>query len=557
MYSRGVPKASHRSEHLEDLGGLRPEIALSWKRVRLSGLEPDAPLDGLGATDFDPRSPLMVAASPVLEAMEAHLSGTSYCILLADREGRIVHRWFDDTRVEKVLDDIGVRTGSNFLEESVGTNALGTVLELRKGLNIHGAEHFVEALKQFSCYGHPIRHPLTKRIEGVLDLTGQTSAANPLLAPLIVRAVDDIEQRLLDGTKSSERHLFAAFQAASSRRHKALAGIGENVVLTNRAALDLLEPSDYALLRMLMGDLQGRPEVATQLQLTSGEMVRIQAARVFGAGGGTLFHIDSATSRAGSVVGACPAWQPKSIGLPLLISGGPGTGRSSTAREMALQAPIMFLSAATAVLAGDTAWASEFETMMRARTGTLCVEGINLLSDPLLTLLIDSLATSRRPELIFTSGLREELAGLAITLASTCIQRVDLQPLSSRGTEMHELATRAIRDVNPASRVRLTPSVIEALSAQKWPGNLHELKAVMTHVAQRRTTGDVVLSDLPETYRSTTRERQLAGRERAEREAIIRALVGCDGNKTKASKELGVSRTTLYARMRALRITSY
>ena len=73
----------------------------------------------------------------------------------------------------------------------------------------------------------------------------------------------------------------------------------------------------------------------------------------------------------------------------------------------------------------------------------------------------------------------------------------------------------------------------------------------MTHVAQRRTTGDVVLSDLPETHRSTTREKQLAGRERAEREAIIRALVGCDGNKAKASKELGVSRTTLYARMRA------
>ena len=194
---------------------------------------------------------------------------------------------------------------------------------------------------------------------------------------------------------------------------------------------------------------------------------------------------------------------------------------------------------------------------MRAKVGTLCVEDIHLLSDRLLSLVIERLSAPARPDLVFTSGPRDQLQSLAKTLASMCIQRVDLPDLADRGSQMSALAERAIREVNPQAQVRLTPSVIEVLAAQRWPGNLHELKAVMTHVARCRDSGAVVLSDLPEAYRLPPPDKPLAGRERAERDAIRRALDNCGGNKVKAAKELGVSRTTLYARMRALRITDY
>jgi DNA-binding NtrC family response regulator len=47
----------------------------------------------------------------------------------------------------------------------------------------------------------------------------------------------------------------------------------------------------------------------------------------------------------------------------------------------------------------------------------------------------------------------------------------------------------------------------------------------------------------------------LAGRENAERHAIIEALRRFDGNKTRAAQFLGITRTTLYNRLRALKIT--
>ena len=103
-------------------------------------------------------------------------------------------------------------------------------------MRVHAGEHYVHQLQPFSCYGHPVWHPVTRRLEGVLDITGLAADANPLLAALVTRAVDDIEQRLLDGTRTSERRLLAAFQSASGRRQRVLVAIGENVVLSNRAA---------------------------------------------------------------------------------------------------------------------------------------------------------------------------------------------------------------------------------------------------------------------------------------------------------------------------------
>jgi transcriptional regulator of acetoin/glycerol metabolism len=44
------------------------------------------------------------------------------------------------------------------------------------------------------------------------------------------------------------------------------------------------------------------------------------------------------------------------------------------------------------------------------------------------------------------------------------------------------------------------------------------------------------------------------GLEQAERQAIVAALAAAEGNKSTAATALGISRTTLYARIRALGI---
>ena len=64
----------------------------------------------------------------------------------------------------------------------------------------------------------------------------------------------------------------------------------------------------------------------------------------------------------------------------------------------------------------------------------------------------------------------------------------------------------------------------------------------------------VTAADLPAEYRGSTRAARLRGMEQAERQAILAALAAADGNKSRAATALGISRTTLYARIRALGI---
>jgi transcriptional regulator of acetoin/glycerol metabolism len=534
----------------------RPEIAQSWHRASLAGVDQAGDFGRLVPCDLDPNSALLIGAGPVLDELAASLAGTGYSTILGDRECRVVRRWFDDPRTEASFDSLNLREGVSVLEETIGTNALGTVFETRLAVTINGDEHFVEALRRFSCYGHPIRHPLTRRIEGVLDVSALVETASPLLPPLIARAVHDIEQRLLGGSRSSEKRLLAAFQEASGHRKHAVLAVGEDIVMSNQAASDLLSPSDVALLRVLAEEPLPRDECALRLSLESGQPAQVTVTRVSGARRGALLRVEPCSPGPHLTPAAIARTRPSRAAAPTLVCGAPGAGRTTRARELAVL-PVKFLRPAAALLEGEAAWAQDFEAAMRRTEGSVCIDGIDLLTDELLDLVIQHVDSRSRPRLVFTSGPVSELTGRAATLAGMASVREELMPLSSRRAEIPELAASMLRAVAASDSVHLTPGAIQALTAHEWPGNLRELKAVVADAASRRSSGGIALSDLPEQYRCTVPARPMAALDRAEREVIVMALRNADGNKVQAARELGVSRTTLYARIRQLRITGW
>ncbi|UUZ45552.1 hypothetical protein LP422_05515 [Janibacter limosus] len=240
-------------------------------------------LRSAGPEGVRPQRVAPVGAGPVLDQLEASPAGTGFSTILGDRECRIVRRWDDDPRTREGLDLLNIREGTSMLEENVGTNGLGTVFETRHPVVIHGSEHFAESLRHFSCYGHPIRHPLTRRIEGVLDISALVDTASPLLPPLIARAVHDIEQRLLDGSRISEKSLLAAFQEASGHSKHAVPAIGEDIVMSNRAASSLLSSSDIALLRVLGEDPPASSDSTLRFTLETGRAADVTVTRVPGS----------------------------------------------------------------------------------------------------------------------------------------------------------------------------------------------------------------------------------------------------------------------------------
>src|ERR1700761_2660518 len=534
----------------------RPEIADSWHRASLAGVSQAGDFGRLVPGDIDPNSSLLVGAGPVLDELEAGLAGTGYSTILGDRECRVIRRWFDDSRTQASFDTLNIREGARMLEETSGTNGLGPAFETHQAVTINGDEHFVEALRRFSCYGHPIRHPLTRRVEGVLDVSALTHAASPLLPALVARAVHDIEQRLLGSSRSSEKSLLAAFQQASGQRKRAVLAIGEDIVMTNQAASDLLSPSDVALLRVLAEEPPHAGGGALGLSLEWGRSVTVTVSRVSGARRGALLRVDPCTAGPHLTPATLPAPRPARAAPPTLVCGPPGAGRTTRARELAAL-PAKFFRPAAALLDGEAAWAQDFEAAMRRTAGSVCVDGIELLSDKLLDLVMQYVDARRRPQLIFVCGPVSGLSGRAAALAGTASTREELMSLSARRAEIPELAVSMLHSVAVSDTVHLTPGAVQALTAHEWPGNLRELKAVIGHAAARRSCGGITLADLPEQSRATTPAAPLAALDQAERDVIVVALRNADGNKVQAARELGVSRTTLYARIRQLRITTW
>ncbi|GAA1195595.1 sigma-54-dependent Fis family transcriptional regulator [Prauserella alba] len=546
---------------------LRAEIAQSWRRAELSGLKPDSPADrlaGADVADIDTRSRLLRAADPVLNEISRHLQDTRLSVLLADRDCRIVARRYGDRTLERALDAVSAVPGCRFSEEVSGTNSLATPHEVRRGVAVHGDEHFLDALKPFTCYGHPITNPATGRLEGVLDITGLVEDANPLLAPFLLQAVTDIERRLLDGSNLAQQRLLAAFQAAQHRSSAVLA-LGEDVVLANSAAVDLVDPADHPMLRELSRTRRG----VRRVRLSSGTEVEVRMEAV-SVNAGMLFELAplrpaySAATRRRTPESVVPADVEDRLRRSavarrrVLITGEPGTGRGAATTALAGSQPIARADAGDVALVGEAEWAARVERLAATHQGLVVVRDAHLLSP---------LAVSRLARLLDTTSAwfaftaRHDAAGegageVDAELLARLHRRVELPPLRARRGDIPTLARAVLASVHPDGTPRLTAGALELLAAQPWPGNLRELETVLTDVTEGRSAGDVTARDLAPLCPVTTTAPALSGWQQAEYEAITRALAAVGGNKVQAARDLGISRSTLYNRIRTLHITT-
>jgi len=97
--------------------------------------------------------------------------------------------------------------------------------------------------------------------------------------------------------------------------------------------------------------------------------------------------------------------------------------------------------------------------------------------------------------------------------------------------------------------VTLSAAAISQLMRLPWPGNVTHLRTVLAEVARRRRSGVVELDGLPAECRATTR-RHLTRIEALERDAIVDALAAHQGDKAAAATALGMSRATIYRKIR-------
>ncbi|WP_280248044.1 sigma-54-dependent Fis family transcriptional regulator [Nocardia abscessus] len=530
---------------------LRPEIALGWRRSKMNGLDPGMGVRESRLFEIDGRSRLLRAAEPVLRRMLDELEGTRFSILLADRRARIIDRRSSSRSMYRQLDAVKAVPGVQYVEEVSGTNSLATAFELRKPIAVAGHEHFLEALHIFCCYGSPIIHPITGRLEGILDITGPVGDRSNLLGPFLLRAIRDIEQRLQEGSRLSEQRLFTEFQKESARKKSAIMLFGENLTLTNAAAADLVRSDDYPMLRALSAELGNRSRLSHSLLLSSGHAVDVHARLVDDCREGVLIEV---IPRA-SVTATARTEAQASARRTVLVTGGPGSGKSTRARAIA------GATATTIDLAMEVDSAAQRRAKLEQALATstaVILDDVHLCQSADTAVIRAALSNATGTVvMVFSDG--DDLSAEHQALASMADEQETLPALRDAGHGFPQIVQQSIAclatsDDGDHRQLRITPSALEVLAEQDWPGNLVELRRVLTAAIRGRTHGDITVDDLPDSYRHRAL-RKLTPLERAERATILAVLTAAQGNKAATAAALGIGRNTLYQRLRYYQIS--
>ena len=184
-------------------------VLSSWERSRRRGVAPSArfaPISAGGAALEKLRwnnHELMLAAQGLFLATSHLLERSGSIMLLTDPNG-VVLQVVGDMRTVEAGQDVHLVVGGNWNEDVVGTNGIGTTLAMRLPTQVHGAEHFCEGIKRWTCAAAPVFMPGSDQIVGVVDISGPpaTYQANSLV--LAVAAARQIEAML--GERLSREH---------------------------------------------------------------------------------------------------------------------------------------------------------------------------------------------------------------------------------------------------------------------------------------------------------------------------------------------------------------
>ena len=159
-------------------GQVRDTILASWRRSREWHVAADR-IDLSYDRDPDLDTPLTRTALPVLQNLRENLQGEPVSVILTDAHGVALSRLTADHDLERHLDRVQLTPGFSYAEKLVGTNGIGTALESGQAAHVFGHEHYAEHLEDLACAAVPVRHPISGRAVGAVNLTCWRKDARP------------------------------------------------------------------------------------------------------------------------------------------------------------------------------------------------------------------------------------------------------------------------------------------------------------------------------------------------------------------------------------------
>lgn len=584
-----------------------PPILRSWERCATLGMEMQArpriePMTAMEMRDLRERcEALRRICRPEIEALHADAQATESIVILTDADGLVIDTVGSLDFAEHAA-RVSLRPGVHWSEAATGTNAIGTALVERRPIAVHGSEHFFEMHRILSCAAVPILDPRGALV-GALDLSGHAAGDHRHALGLVRLAADQIEHRLFD-------HGFEDHELVRIHRDPALLGTAREGILVfaehrliaaNRHGLDQLGLDWGALGERSFEDLF---ETTFARQASSGYLRAHDGSLLHGERRAALSRpaVVRQPPRREPAPAPAPIFDPAAKAslaravrlvdaeIPVLLQGETGTGKEVFARAAhaaSARAAAPFVAVNCAALPEGLIEAELFGyeegaftgarrrgakgLLREADGGVLFLDEIGdmplLLQSRLLRVLQDRtvapLGGGRAVPVDFAvicathRDLRRAIAegafreDLYFRIAQYTVELPSLRRHADRTGLIRSLWRRlGAEDLG----VTLTPDCEAQLAGYDWPGNFRQLTGTLRALlALAEPDRPVGLEALPPELRAAVPDtggaEQGGDLDSITNAAIRAALDECQGNVSRAARQLRVHRSTIYRRL--------
>ncbi|WP_039656937.1 sigma-54-dependent Fis family transcriptional regulator [Clostridium tyrobutyricum] len=177
---------------------VRSDILNSWIRCKEYGVTKDQNEPNiLSKGEFDAvlkrKNEFIQICLPVMLNLYDILKDTNYSIILTDENG-VVLKIVGNEEIMKKNRELGLLEGRRWLEQDVGTNAVGTCLYLDKPIQTLGTEQYCKGQDTWTCSASPI-HDSRGNIIGCMDLSGSYGDFHQHTLGIVVEASNTIQEQ--------------------------------------------------------------------------------------------------------------------------------------------------------------------------------------------------------------------------------------------------------------------------------------------------------------------------------------------------------------------------
>ncbi|MFI5426658.1 helix-turn-helix domain-containing protein [Aeromicrobium sp. UC242_57] len=296
---------------------------------------------------------------------------------------------------------------------------------------------------------------------------------------------------------------------------------------------------------------------------TVGALVRLRPLQTEPTDSGRL-TIPSEPRQLPGLVGQSPAWTDMRRklstlgGRTLVLVGERGTGKTSVGRAL-LQSEgvddIVTVDASGLRTIDERAWLGDLSRAASGDSKAVLLTHVEHIGETIASSVHAALSDARERGLRVVATCAPRGAGMESPMLGWFDVEVAVPSLADRSDDiavlLEELSWRVTGGMR---RSRWTSDVVQTVSRASWPGNVAALDSLVRSIIKDGSKDRVTAADLPASVKARASRRQLVGLERVEAQAIIQALEAVDGNKKAAADALGIARSTLYRKVRALGI---